>query len=193
MADKGGVFLNISSLLSSDFGSGVLKLVAPKIFKPKARTGRPRKVSIENRIASLVLIGKLLMVWLCISALRGQGKLSREQGVALLAYSAQHIAEIDIVNTFPSSPTWCIKQGLLVMGYAESQIPALTWDDLMAVMQGYAGLLTEASYRQNLVKQLMDSGVPPETANLIYAIPLEHLEALLSQARQQASGGEVKK
>ncbi len=184
---KNDVLGNLTSLLSSDFGSGMLKLIAPKIFKTKARTGRPRKITLEQRIGSYVQIGKLLMVWISVSALRRQQKLTQEQGVALMAYTAEHVATIDIVNCFPSSPSWCIKQALLEMGYAEGQIPSLSWDDMLTVVREYAQLMAEGQYKAQLVQELIKAGVPAETANQIYSYPIEYLNQLFAQGAQNAA------
>ena len=180
----------VSNLLSSDLLVGIMKLAFPKAFKAPSSRGRPRKVSWEGRLKDGILFSKLLMAGLSLAALRKRDAITSERSFALMAYTTEHISDLDMANMFPGSPKWFVKEGLLRMGYAESDVPELPWQDVTDVVSEYVTLISENQYKLQTIDQLKKAGLQPDIANQLVGLPVDQLNAWAQEwaqvNRQQA-------
>ena len=200
-------FSDIISLVTSDFGMGIAKVAFPDVFRAgKSKTGRPRKVSLPDKLDKWMTVGKILMVVLGVVALRRKKAINQEQTVALVAYGTQKIKNLDVVNTFPSAPKWWLRNGLIEMGYPAESIPELSWDEMMVVLSDALVAWGEAHIRGQVVAALKAQGMDDATATKIYTMPLEQVQQMFammgvsgqasgvnnaSQAQQAAQEGEA--
>jgi hypothetical protein len=110
--------MDIDGVVKGLMSDKVIGVILESVFKIKVpgKTGRPRKTTFKDQIATGVVGGKLGLAALAVYALREKGVCSMEQGMAVVASVAERLDRIDIIDCFPSAKNWVVRDALARMG-----------------------------------------------------------------------------
>ena len=95
------------------------------------KMGRPRKVKWDDKVAKGVVGGKLALAFAGAVALERRGEVSPEMIWAVLGYASERITSLSIVECFPSSEKWVVREALKTFGL---DVPVVSWDEVMSVI-----------------------------------------------------------
>ena len=70
------------------------------------------------------------------------------------------------------------------MGYAESDVPELPWQDVTDVVSEYATLIAEGQYKTQTLDQLKKAGLQPDIANQLIGLPVDQFNAWVQEWAQ---------
>lgn len=95
------------------------------------KMGRPRKVKWDDKVAKGVVGGKLALAFAGAVALESRGEISPEMIWAVMGYASERITSLSIVECFPSSEKWVVREALKSFGL---DVSAVSWDEVVGVI-----------------------------------------------------------
>lgn len=102
------------------------------------KMGRPRKVKWDDKVAKGVVGGKLALAFAGAVALERRGEVSPEMIWAVMGYASERITSLSIVECFPSSEKWVVREALKAFGL---DVSVVSWDEVVAVIGDVANAI----------------------------------------------------
>ena len=135
-----------------------------KVFFPQFRTGkgRPVKKTFADSLGNATTIGKLVLAAAGAQVLVKKGFGTGEHIAAVTAYVMEHLNDIDLVNAFPSSQKWVVREALEKMGFQGGQVPTITWDEVMAQVMAWYSVVQVSGMATQAWGQAQTQGWKPE-------------------------------
>lgn len=120
-------------LLSGVDVTKLLSEFAPSVMSTLKgqKMGRPRKVKWDDKVAKGVVAGKLALAFAGSVALLRRGEISSEMIWAVMGYTSEQITSLSIVECFPSSEKWVVREALKAFGL---NVSAVSWDEVIGVI-----------------------------------------------------------
>ena len=122
---------------------------ALKLQRPRTRSkGRPVKRNWMESVENGVTGAKLALPAGAVYCLWKRGEITFEQAAAVIAHVAERIKTAQVVECFPSSPKWIVREALRAMGHAKAETLSVAFDDIVAEGIGDGYLLWERVQQQ---------------------------------------------
>ena len=120
-------------LLSGIDVTKLLREFAPSVMSTLKgqKMGRPRKVKWDDKVAKGVVGGKLALAFAGAVALERRGEISPEMIWGVMGYASERITSLSIVECFPSSEKWVVREALKAFGL---DVSSVSWDDIVGVI-----------------------------------------------------------
>ena len=120
-------------LLSGVDVTKLLSEFAPSVMSALKgqKMGRPRKVKWDDKVAKGVVAGKLALAFAGSVALLRRGEVTPEMIWAVMGYASERVTSLSIVECFPSSEKWVVREALKSFGL---DVSAVSWDEVVGVI-----------------------------------------------------------
>lgn len=142
------------------------------VRRPRSARGRVRIVSWEERIAHGVTGAKLTLPALSVAVLLQDRVLTLEQGLAVVAYAAQHVKELDVTACLPSSSKWVVREALKEIGFAGADSVMVNFEDMLDVASALGKQVAE-NKKAEMARKAEGKPVSEPTS----VLPLSFLDA----------------